>query len=98
MLLVAFAAAAVLAQAAAQTAPPADPSAAARPPTDVAPVTVEGKPQDPLVCKMSQPLGSKVPKRTCMRKTEIEEARVEGRRVAEDLQRTTEPFFRPKEP
>ena len=97
MLLVAFAAAALLAQAA-PTAPPADPSATAAKPTEVAPVTVTGKEKDPQVCKMSQPLGSKVPKRTCTTKSELEQARHDSRENMEYLRRNRDPFWRPKEP
>jgi hypothetical protein len=93
MSLIALAASVVLAQAA---APPAATLPAKA--TEVAPITVTGKEKDPLVCKVSQPLGSKVPKRTCQRKSDMEQAQVQAREDVEYMQRTTEPFFRPKEP
>jgi hypothetical protein len=95
MLLAVLAAWTLSAQAAPQAAAPSTPAAK---PVEVAPVTVEGKGRDPMVCKSSQPLGSKVPKRTCQKKSEIEQVRQDSREAVEFLQRGKEPFYRPVEP
>ncbi|HEY8571512.1 hypothetical protein [Phenylobacterium sp.] len=95
MLLVLLAAATVLAQApAAQAQPPA----AAPASKEVEGVTVKAPEKDPLVCKTRQPLGSKVPKRTCSKKSELEQARHDSRENMEYLRRNRDPFYRPIEP
>ena len=62
-------------------------------------VTVTGKrsPQEQLVCKVTSPIGSKIPTKTCIRKSESEQGTRDARRFAEDLQ-LKDSFYRAKEP
>jgi hypothetical protein len=88
---------AALAGIVAQAVPAPTPTAQA---PELNPVTVTGKraAQDPLICKVSAPMGSKIPSKTCIRKSEAEQVTRDARRFAEDIQTKQDPFFRPKEP
>ena len=71
-MLVALAAAFVLAQAAVAAEAPA---ATQAPPA-----------RDPIVCKSETPIGSRLPQRSCMRKSERDRLQRESRKRLEDIQ------------
>ena len=91
MLLAALAAYVALAQAGV-TAPaaPAQPA-----PREVEGVTVKAPEKDRMVCKSSQPIGSKLPVKTCVKKSELDASRAEAREFADEIAR--KPAWRPPE-
>ena len=72
-MIVAFAAAAVLAQAAA-------------PATGSPPMKADGAAKDPIVCKSETPIGSRLPQKTCMLKSERDRLRRESQKRLQDIQ------------
>jgi len=82
-MIVALAAAVALAQAAA-------------PATGAPPAKSGPEAKDPVICKSETPIGSRLPQKTCMLKSERDRLRRESRKRLEDIQSASEgPFKTP---
>ena len=91
----ALASALVLAQATPAVPPPAsETSPAAAPAAKAATAKPE---EDPIICREQTPLGTRFPQRVCERKSVMERAQRESRRLTEDAQtRSRGPFVSPR--
>lgn len=84
-------------------APPGAPAHQASEPTTVAPAEVVAPEiqaaaprKDPIVCKSETPIGSRLPQKTCMLKSERDRLRADARKRLEDIQTSSHgPFKSP---
>ncbi|WP_296597642.1 hypothetical protein [Phenylobacterium sp.] len=79
-MIIALAAGLILAQAADSAAPPAKSAAPAK---------------DPIVCRSEMPIGSRLPQKTCMPKSERDRLKRESRKRLEDIQTAGSGPFKP---